>query len=141
MWQCRFWISFSLGPFSILARDRDRAFAAHSRSYVRKYTACDPNVLACELIKAGAKANRPVGKRRRREGQQEAASDRARPNNCNSSDEMFVVHGLPVEDFFAWSEACNDTQKHDMIFTSPPFGDTEIYEEKKEELDQKGARG
>jgi len=104
--------------FDPCAGHGDRAFAAYSRSYVQRYEACDPNALTCDLITKGLETLDVW--------QQE------QDGCCSSAKKTFVVRPLPVEDFFAQVEAIPELKTqhfglYDMVFTSPPYGDTEIY--------------
>jgi hypothetical protein len=90
--------------FDPCAGHGDRAIAALSRSYVESYTACEPNTASQPLIV-------------------KAIDTLSAKLQTGKDKKSFYVHLTPFEDF-KWSTSMNEV---DMIFTSPPYGDTEIY--------------
>jgi len=101
--------------FDPCAGHGDRAIAAYSRLYVQKYHACDPNELGVELIRGAIR--------------QLQTWDMASSHELEERDYIlrrnFAIHSCPVEDWL--STPANEEEQYDMIWTCPPYFDTEIY--------------
>lgn len=101
------------------------AFAAYSRSYVKTYQGCEPNLLCATLIENGLKELRDF--------ESELCPETKDMNRWR----MFTVHPTPVELFLEETNARmydeNGEQTglvppmYNMVWACPPYFDVEIY--------------
>ena len=82
--------------FDPCAGHGDRAIAAMSRSYIRSYIACEPNIASQKGIMNAVK--------------------------IFSGDKNVCIHAIPFEDYLF-----DSSEFHDLVFTSPPYYDVEVY--------------